>query len=515
MARPQGDRVTSVKGWHKTPAGCWSMSLRYHGYQMRILQRGKTYSSIMCGGGQRWVTLRTTDQATAKERAEATLRALATPAAPADTAAVAPSDTPRDTPNSVTKGHEAAAKPDRLDVQVAGAVFSISATGATVEEILDGYRLRPKFREHAASTHSDAHSRCRILKAELGPTSPVRDIDEDTLTAYAQRRLEGGIRYQVALTSRTGRVLPSRERVTGPTNQRSVEADLQLFKAACDWARGKKTITGEPVLDADPFADYVIEEEKNPERPAASHDRFEAMLASARELAAAATDPYHRHTFELFAVALTVLEGTGRRISAVLGLEWEDLIGEPSAEQRIQFRLDLDKENVESTVPLAPHVADALQAYRERRSASLGRFIFPDRSGEQPMKRDNLAHTFREVEAHTKLPPLNGGQFHPYRRKFAAERKHIPPETVMRLMGLRDLKVFFECYARVSEHDMRTALAEPQRLHDTALERSKRGRRRTKRDSSHCARTVITHDATCTRKPNPACRGESCSEMPQ
>lgn len=155
---------------------------------------------------------------------------------------------------------------------------------------------------------------------------------------------------------------------------------------------------------------------------------------------------------------------------------------EPSTDQRIRFRLDLDKEDVESTVPVAPHVGHALQAYRERSGASLGRFIFLDRGKDQPVKRDNLAHTFREVEAHAELEPLDGGQFHPYRRKFAVERKHLPPPTVIRLMGLRDLKVFVECHARVSEDDMRTALAEPQRLHDTALERSKRGRR-TKRDT--------------------------------
>ncbi|MGI8548119.1 MAG: tyrosine-type recombinase/integrase [Gemmatimonadaceae bacterium] len=368
----------------------------------------------------------------------------------------------------------------RVEVAIGHRPFTFSSGGITMSEIMDGYMLRPQFAKSAVSTQDDAKSRDRILRAGLGAATRVESIDNDILAAYASKRLDCGIKYRVALRTRSGRILPERERVTPPTSQRSVEADLKLLTRACKWAARKRTGNGIAMLSVDPFAGYKIVGEKNTKRPVASHDRFEQMIRAANELAALAENTHKRHVFELFALALVVLEGTGRRISAVLGLTWGDLeniSGDADTEPRIRFLADLDKSGVERSLPLDPRVAAALCSFRARHEPLFSHYVFPNRYGTNTVTPDNMAHIFRQVEAHAGLPPLDGGQYHPYRRKFATERKHLPHLVVMHLMGIKDLKTFVECYAQVSDTDMSEALRGAVRLRDTSLERSKRRRK--------------------------------------
>ena len=54
------------------------------------------------------------------------------------------------------------------------------------------------------------------------------------------------------------------------------------------------------------------------------------------------------------------------------------------------------------------------------------------------------------------LEPIEGGDFHPYRRAWATSRKHLPARDVAALGGWRDLRSLENCYQQT---DAETLLA--------------------------------------------------------
>jgi integrase len=136
------------------------------------------------------------------------------------------------------------------------------------------------------------------------------------------------------------------------------------------------------------------------------------------------------------------------------------------------FRADYAKNKETGNPPLSLPIAEMLWHERQTRGSELNSRVFPNEKGDGALTYAVLSDLLKEVETHAGLPPLDGGRFHPYRRKFATERKHLPHMTVMKLMGLKNLKVFLESYALVSDEDMRTALANPVRSNDASLEKS-------------------------------------------
>ena len=50
------------------------------------------------------------------------------------------------------------------------------------------------------------------------------------------------------------------------------------------------------------------------------------------------------------------------------------------------------------------------------------------------------------AEGRAKLPKLERGRFHPYRRLFATERKHLPDVDVAEAAGWRDLRTMKRSY---------------------------------------------------------------------
>jgi hypothetical protein len=59
-----------------------------------------------------------------------------------------------------------------------------------------------------------------------------------------------------------------------------------------------------------------------------------------------------------------------------------------------------------------------------------------DRKATKRMNRRLLDRRLTEAEAHAGLQPLRGGSWHPYRRKWATERKHLPLVDVAGLGGV-------------------------------------------------------------------------------
>lgn len=449
--------------WRTTPKGLAAMTLSLRGHSVRITQResGGAFYRIMLRGKkqQQWRSLQTTDPHEAKTRAEAFLRAF----------------DPTASIHLVASSSEVPSESD-AGAPVFTPTQTDGAAALTLGELWNRYKEAARFRKLDDYTQQDLTSRASIMLGHFGEHRDLTSLDSDDFEEYAMMRRRGGIQYKVRLRSRTGRDLGVRLRSTKPTAARSVQADLKFFRSMLLWAMRKKTGDGRRLLNEDPMEGFVIHGEVNPKRPVATHDRFEKTLDALERLAASETDSWKRQMCLMLATALVVLEGTGRRISAVLGLRWSDLhLDEEGgfADATITFRKELDKKRREKELPLLEHVARRLASYKATAHFPGGtELVFPDREGAGPVNSDRMRQLLEEAEHEAGLGPLDGSKFHAYRRKFATERGHLADHIVMELMGITDAKVFNDCYRKRSDSQLREGLGDVRRALDPRLERS-------------------------------------------
>ncbi len=60
--------------------------------------------------------------------------------------------------------------------------------------------------------------------------------------------------------------------------------------------------------------------------------------------------------------------------------------------------------------------------------------------------------------------PLPGGAWHPFRRRWATERKHLSPKDVAAVGGWVDTATLQKCYQVADEETMETVVLQPRRL---------------------------------------------------
>ena len=74
------------------------------------------------------------------------------------------------------------------------------------------------------------------------------------------------------------------------------------------------------------------------------------------------------------------------------------------------------------------------------------------------MSRHLAAKWLRRAEKLAGLPKLGGGQFHPYRRLWATERKHIPIQDVAEAGGWKSIDTVQQLYQQSDAAGIRRAI---------------------------------------------------------
>ena len=88
-------------------------------------------------------------------------------------------------------------------------------------------------------------------------------------------------------------------------------------------------------------------------------------------------------------------------------------------------RLGSSREAVDLFLRKNPHLGEA--------------WLFPSpRKDTEPIRRDLAGKWLLKAEKLSELPKLKGGVWHPYRRLWAVERKHLPDADVAAAGGWRD-----------------------------------------------------------------------------
>jgi integrase len=206
--------------------------------------------------------------------------------------------------------------------------------------------------------------------------------------------------------------------------------------------------------------------EKIPRRPIATWDRFQATWTAIQDLTVNAATDQERQRWIKVELALVLPEATGRRLSAIRHLRWEDVDLE---KRTLRWRAESDKVGRESIVPVPKGLVEELRSFRKQLSAVSGWLFAGERKPDQPMDRHLFDRWLGVAEEHAGLPKLEGGLWHPYRRKWATERKQLPLKDVAAAGGWKDVETLLTCYQRPDRETLLRVMSEPHKLSDAAV----------------------------------------------
>lgn len=428
--------------WRKDGLGRWTAAIGTRGQRVRIIQREPGGSFLLTvwvpGTGYRTRSLRTRDRARAQESGLAASRAKA-----------------RGYDGRNVRGVDGASVRAQTMRTPAG------PRTLTLADLWQRFSTKSgMFLDNSRRTQEDARMRAAVLLAYFGSDFDVGRLDEDFQYLYVHARRRGGISY----VGRDGM-----SRVTGATGPRSAEADLDLLRMMLAWATRSRSLDGGRVLTANPLCD--ARRPRGPRarrRPVATQQRYHATMVAMIRLEEEAADADARVRWWKMQLALRLAEATGRRIGAIRLLRWEDV---EFAEGTIRWRAEADKRGHELVVPVPGELLADILAYGchirdcvPAEAPSEGFLMPAAENAERAMDRHLFDHWLRIAEAVAGLPKLEGGLWHPYRRKWASERKHHPLADLAAAGGWVDTPTLITCYTQPDPATMLKVMREPLRM---------------------------------------------------
>jgi integrase len=156
-------------------------------------------------------------------------------------------------------------------------------------------------------------------------------------------------------------------------------------------------------------------------------------------------------------------EGTGRRLSAIRHLRCDDVDLEHGT---IRWRAEADKKRRESVVPIPSRLVREIRRFQIEIGSTTALVFARERDGTAPMDHHLFDKWLAAAERHAQLPKLKGGLWHPYRRKWATERKHLPLNDVAAAGGWQDVETLLECYQQPDHDTMQAVMDKARTLHD-------------------------------------------------
>jgi integrase len=284
----------------------------------------------------------------------------------------------------------------------------------------------------------------------------VRAIDTPTLDRFVRDRRAGAL----AVLNDEG----ERVKLKAKPSDTTIGADLVFLSAVLNWACKVRTSDGSRLLGDNPMRGYPIPQSKNPKRPVATYDRYLKIRKKADSV-----DPQR-----LFGAFLDLVEAMGWRVSAVCQLTAADIDLRKSATAphgRIHKAGESDKEGVDMWVPLSSDARRAIDRIRKLNPVIGSRPLFPAPKSPKsktprPWTRWHARDLLERAEKAAKVDPLKGGQWHPFRRKWAVERKDLPTADVAHAGGWRDFRSLEKSYQRPDDATLLAVVSESKKLRE-------------------------------------------------
>ena len=289
-------------------------------------------------------------------------------------------------------------------------------------QVIDLYLLHRSPRKGQREQKADRR-RGNMWKRFLGTDTDPHTISLASWERFIDLRLSG------AINARANPIQAENRRMV---RTRSVNQDLQWLGWVLNWASKWRTPQGHYLMRENPVRGYDVPVEKNPRRPVASEDRYQATRAKTDQVTMAVQWHGKSKTVRSYlSEVLDIVSGTGRRLSSVLQLQYEDLQLQDGPHGAIRWPADTDKTGRETIVPIGPDVRAAIdRVLRER--PGIGKVYLFSAPGDlaKPVSRYLAAKWLQQAEKLAGLEKLDGSLWHAYRRKWATERKHLPDADV-------------------------------------------------------------------------------------
>jgi len=291
----------------------------------------------------------------------------------------------------------------------------------------------------------------------LGPETDVRRIGHTVMAKACANRMSGAIDSH-------GRHVPEGER--RPVGARTVESDVKWLNAVMNWATKHVTAEGEYLIEANPIRGFKPPRELNPRRPIRTQDEYEAILAVSDQVTMYEQWGLRRQRIRSYLTeALAIVNGTGRRISAVRCLTYADLLLDEGPYGSIRWRKEHDKSGRETIVPISPEVRAAIDRIIAERPGIGAACLFPaPRDPNKPVRYELLSEWLHKAERLAGIEPLEGSCWHAYRRKWATERKHLPGPDVAAAGGWANARTLETIYQQADPETMLKVVLEGGKL---------------------------------------------------
>ncbi len=326
------------------------------------------------------------------------------------------------------------------------------------------YREKQTPKKRSAQSRKADDTRIEMWKRFLGPDTKPDDVSEDDCDEFVDARRSGAIDAR-------GNPVPEGER--RPVRNRSIEADGAWLNGVFLWAMGKKTGKRKAgkkrwLMRDNPIRGFKWPRAKNPRRPVASHDRYEAVRAVTDEVTMEVRWSGRRETqrsymSEVFDIAMD----TGRRLTPICQLRYSDLRLSEGRHGKIHWPGETDKENREWSAPLAPIARAAIDRVLLDRPGVGSGYLFPSPTDPaEPLSRYLADDWLREAEKRAKLEPQKGSLWHAYRRKWASERKDMSIKDVAAAGGWKSIETVQESYQQVDDATLEDVVLNPRRLRE-------------------------------------------------
>ncbi len=164
-----------------------------------------------------------------------------------------------------------------------------------------------------------------------------------------------------------------------------------------------------------------------------------------------------------------LVESTGQRIGSILGLRRRDVDLKRRPFGWLKFRAERQKSGYEHWVPLTEEARRVLLEHLRLTPASSDLLFPAEQDQAKPVNRSVMSKSLREAYRRANLRPLNGGLWHPWRRKWATERKYLPLKDVAAAGGWRDVRTLLKCYQQPDEETLTEVVLNAPKLYGNGI----------------------------------------------
>ncbi|MGI9038091.1 MAG: tyrosine-type recombinase/integrase [Gemmatimonadota bacterium] len=328
-----------------------------------------------------------------------------------------------------------------------------------VLRLVAGLYLRYQSPKKCATEQKADARRAELWTRYLGADRDLSRITRHEWDSFIELRAAGAIDAR-------GRQIEEGSR--RPVRNGSVKADLVFLRTMIHWAMKWQDRSGRYLMREDPTRGFDVPRNLNPRRPVATLDRYERVLAVADQIEMEVSWAETRVSQRSYLREVLVLaHHTGRRISAILALRYEDLRLDRKPHAAIRWPADTDKMNRESLVPVSPEVLAALESILRERPGIGAAPIFPaPKDPSRPVSTMVASTWLLTAEKLAGVEKHYGSLWHAYRRGWATARKHLPDVDVAAAGGWADTVTLKAVYQQADESTMYRVVSQPMEIRE-------------------------------------------------